>query len=359
MRRILVNPEELRATANTMRNAGIAVLDIGRRLGLAAGRLEWEAVSRAGVEGRVREAECMAVNLGNGADALAVFLLRTAERFEEADQQGVAQLSTSTSLMQEILHNYLQYGHWLGVAGFPVAVVEALISQGLLFAPGAGSLPYFSPLGVVEELLRRWVGPLTVSRVPPEQLKDYFTLGRFLVGGAAVTLFEIKTGIPGLTLDRLESDGRHHSASAIQYQKRAQRGPVAETSTWTVGKADAEASLFESNAQFSLVEKKHEAAAGNDTVRVSIEDHLRLGTAGASYDINPWDGGVEAKAYAAVLEKGAAVGLEIFGLDIKVGVKVCAACVGGAVKLGRKGEVKLAEAVGLGLTWDIDPTPKG
>jgi hypothetical protein len=90
--RILVTPEKLRAMAQQFRSASTQLDSVGSRVSHAYSRIDAEARSAANVGGRVRQAQLRALSLANEAEAMARYLERKAQEFEEADRTGLAGL---------------------------------------------------------------------------------------------------------------------------------------------------------------------------------------------------------------------------------------------------------------------------
>jgi WXG100 family type VII secretion target len=87
--RIIVDPDRLQMLARQMQDAAHTLNQVHSRINSALGQLDWEARSRAGVDGQVNQACSQARNLANRADEMARFLERKARMFAEADGQSI------------------------------------------------------------------------------------------------------------------------------------------------------------------------------------------------------------------------------------------------------------------------------
>jgi hypothetical protein len=100
--RILVTPEKLRAMAQQFQHASRQLHDTGSRIGGAYSRMDAEARSASGLGGRVRHAQTRAQSLAGEAEAMARYLERKAQEFENADRQGANDISISLARVSPI-----------------------------------------------------------------------------------------------------------------------------------------------------------------------------------------------------------------------------------------------------------------
>ncbi len=87
--RILVIPERLRQSAQALRQAGAVWQNEGARLGAAYNGLDLEVRSALNMDAQVEHAKRLADSLAQRAMELAASMENAAERFEQADRQGV------------------------------------------------------------------------------------------------------------------------------------------------------------------------------------------------------------------------------------------------------------------------------
>jgi len=86
--RILVQPQQLRQTAQELRRAQESWQGQAARLRQVFSNLDWETRQRLEVEGQVQQAVALAESLAARAGEKAGFLEAAAARFEQADSQG-------------------------------------------------------------------------------------------------------------------------------------------------------------------------------------------------------------------------------------------------------------------------------
>ena len=94
MTRIIVVPETLRSLSAQLQRAAKEINAVSSRVGGALGGLDWEARQKAGVDGQANDARSRASTLANQAETMARYLTSKAQAFEQADQQGAADLDT-------------------------------------------------------------------------------------------------------------------------------------------------------------------------------------------------------------------------------------------------------------------------
>jgi uncharacterized protein YukE len=94
MTRIIVVPETLRSLSAQLQRAAQEINAVSSRVGGALGGLDWEARQKAGVDGQANDARSRASTLANQAETMARYLTSKAQAFEQADQQGAADLDT-------------------------------------------------------------------------------------------------------------------------------------------------------------------------------------------------------------------------------------------------------------------------
>ncbi|HHH41928.1 MAG TPA: hypothetical protein ENK56_07985 [Chloroflexi bacterium] len=91
--RIQVDPAQLRMLGTRWQQVAGELQAVEGRLGTILGGLDWEVRQEANVEGLVAQARSQAQALAEQAGTLARYLVTKAQAFEEADQQGVGQVS--------------------------------------------------------------------------------------------------------------------------------------------------------------------------------------------------------------------------------------------------------------------------
>lgn len=92
MTRIVVQPEHLRILASQCRRRADALRSVLGNLSGALGSLDWHVREAANVEGAWQSARSRGYTLADQAEALARYLDRKAQAFEEADHVGAAQI---------------------------------------------------------------------------------------------------------------------------------------------------------------------------------------------------------------------------------------------------------------------------
>jgi hypothetical protein len=100
--RILVTPEKLHAMAQQFQQASRQLHDTSSRIGSAYSRMDAEARSASGLGGRVRQAQTRAQSLADEAQAMARYLQRKAQEFENADRQGASDINISLARVSSI-----------------------------------------------------------------------------------------------------------------------------------------------------------------------------------------------------------------------------------------------------------------
>lgn len=92
MTRILVVPESLRSLSTQLQRTAQELNGVSSRVASALNGLDWEARQRASVDGMASDARNRATALASQAEAMARYLTGKAQAFEEADQQGIADI---------------------------------------------------------------------------------------------------------------------------------------------------------------------------------------------------------------------------------------------------------------------------
>jgi|GEM_PF-1717295 len=92
MTRIVVVPERLHSLSSQLQRTAQEINAIAGRVSGALGALDWEARQKAGVDGQANDARRRAAALASQAETMARYLMNKAQAFEQADQQGAADL---------------------------------------------------------------------------------------------------------------------------------------------------------------------------------------------------------------------------------------------------------------------------
>lgn len=349
MPQILVSPEELRSTAETVHRSGAELKEVQRCLHRSAASLRWEAATRAVLEHRFGETERLAAHLANQAEELAAYLSRSAQRFEEADQQAIADLAGSANVLRQVLADLLRFGALAGIAGLPLALLRLFIGNGSLFGDGGSNLPCVTP-NDVDGPLRDWTKTNAIREGPVNRLLQ---LGQLLFTDGPTRTGSLASA-GGLSALHFEHTNSTTSGSLVHLEKGNSIGDVTYKGSVSVGNLDVTHTLLNSSVKASAVQVKADANWQIDEhTSVGVEASGRLGVASAGYDLNADDGDLGVHAYVAKAEGDASFQFKFFDWNVKLGVSGCAACVGVGIDTGAQGEVKLAGLLGLGINWDI------
>lgn len=125
--RIWVDPDKLRMAAKEFETGAETVRNASRRMRQKWHRVDYEARSRSGLDGRVEDALTRAETMATEADARAQFLVRVAGDFEKADQGGVLDCEPIRAGV-----NAVQAALYGGLTG------DALLGTGLAATAGVG-----------------------------------------------------------------------------------------------------------------------------------------------------------------------------------------------------------------------------
>jgi surface antigen len=131
MTRILVQPEHLRTLAAQSRRQADDLRSILGNLSGALGGLDWQVRESAGIEGGWQSARGRGYSLAEQAEALARYLDRKAQAFDEADNAGAAQVGQVAGAFTVAQQQWS--GWWQqrsAVFSFPQALVERLWKLG-------------------------------------------------------------------------------------------------------------------------------------------------------------------------------------------------------------------------------------
>lgn len=360
MSTILVSPDQLRAAADGVRRSSQALRQLRGRLHNAGRSFDWDVRGSSYIDERVRDSIEAADTLAGSADSMASFLVRAAQAFEDADHHGAGTLTANLApLLQEVRQLEQLHDRWGRLHGLSFDTVQQLVNLGFLLMPGGKVVTDL--LGItgtdrVDRILRGWTG----SRLPVNALAGgILSLAQVMVTGKSKVWQSTPSGVDGLSFGLIQTkDGTEHSYSRVHYEKEL-HGEHVKFSAGAV-KFEAKTTILNSGVQATGVEAKLEGQYGNDYIKAVADATGRVGTASAEYDFDIRKGRFGAEAYAAAVEGEAAGGFSIpfLGLDAKLGVKACAACIGAGAKVGAEGEIKLAGIIGLAVTWEIGPLKK-
>ncbi|MFZ5826291.1 MAG: WXG100 family type VII secretion target [Bacillota bacterium] len=376
MGRIKVYPDELRSASGEFYRCGEDLQALGDRVNAIVRGMGWETRVQLHLVGRTGEAHAQARELADRLAGLARVLAQKAEAFEQADHasEPVPSSQQFAAAARSLIPSLPPLARMDGVSQYGL---EKLVSLGLLgAAPAAG--------GVTSNLLpvggtARVDGYLRQRAAPPEEglaaalpgALGLMALGN-LIGRKQAIVGGQSTGIPGMTLARTQIKGTDGGpgisaqVDALHMQRTLARGVTAEAS---VGRFKAEVQGI--NLKEAIKNKKFEAKVAAEASLLHGEVNANLfkndvasvdakaegDVLGASGTLKAGTQGVEASGYAYVAEGEVSTTFKIFDWGVKLGVRGCAACVGGGVKMdwaGNSGEIGLAAALGGRVFWDID-----
>jgi uncharacterized protein YukE len=110
--RILVDPYHLRALARQLDMAADSLQNQTSSLGSIYARLQWEVHQQASIDGQIHRARHMATELVTRLEAMAHYVRRKADMFEEADRQGLDAVARAHGLHTDIIGRYAQNAGW-------------------------------------------------------------------------------------------------------------------------------------------------------------------------------------------------------------------------------------------------------
>lgn len=128
--RIIVDPDHLRSLAQQLRSTSSELSGVSNRVGNAASGLDWEARQRIGMDSQVNNARSQAAALASRADELARYLDAKAQRFEEADRQGVSAIDKVSSVWTELQHGWMSGPG--AMSSFPASNIQGLLNLGAI-----------------------------------------------------------------------------------------------------------------------------------------------------------------------------------------------------------------------------------
>jgi uncharacterized protein YukE len=184
MTRILVEPSELQAAGEELRRASHELRTLADRLSRAFATVEWESHLHGQVEGEVVSAARHCEALLTAVEALAEYLSRKAQVFEEADAAGAADIGRLGGMDPGQFQGGIARMPLVHAVGSMLKSLGEVVGAhpfGLGLAPLASGLPW---------LVRQW--PDLFGKAAP-------------VGGS-----------PGITLGGASSEGRDAGATTPQ-----------------------------------------------------------------------------------------------------------------------------------------------
>lgn len=376
MGRIEVHPDDLRGLSRELHRCGEEIRSIGGRLGSAVQSLSWETRLQLHVTDRTGEAQGQAQLLAALLVELAQFLDRKAEAFRQADDASQDRYPTRQILgaLQRLAPFLPPWARMTGVSPTEVADLIALGSLGM--APlAAGALTRTIPLsgtGAVEHYLRQAGAPPLEGLVWALPQANRLTSMGQLVGLQRKTLVSGQpTGLDGVTLGRTkltlpDERGIQAEFDLLHVEKKPTPSITAQAG---VGHFSANVETFDLKKALKEGEFRARVEAGGSLLHGQVDarivgnDAVNLGAGaqgallGARGELGAGTDGVSAQGYAYVAQGQVSATVKVFSWSVKVGVKGCAACVGGGFKMdwgGNSGELGLAAVLGGRIFWDID-----
>lgn len=374
MGRIKVYPDELRSASGELHRYGEELQALGDRVNAIVGSMSWETRLQLHLVGRTNEAHSQARLLAQHLAELARFLAQKAGAFEQADQAD--QPVPSSKQFLGAARNLVPYLPPLArMEGVSQNGLERLISLGLLpgTPKGDGTAAPLLPVGgtpLVDRYLRQRATPTQEAlSVALPGAAGLIGLGQ-LIGGRRSIVREHATGIPGLSVARAELKGIGGRGLSAQFDAVHVEQTLAPGVTAHAGAGHFKAEVQAFDLKDAIEKKKFNAKVSAEASVLHGEVNGRWGNddlavgAGAGGDVLGAKGtlqagtdGVEVAGYAYVAEGEVAGTIKVFSWSVKFGVRGCAACVGGGVKMdwaGNSGEIGLAAVLGGRVFWDID-----
>lgn len=179
MTRITVRPDTLRTTAARLSQAAREFDALSRQAGAALGSLDWEVQVRDQVQRDAAAALAGLRRLSEQIDQLGRFLVRKADAFDEADQQGVSGLGgVSQSWFQKLREMGQSVYSWF--RGLVSHDADLLLALGNLIAPSLPGLPLYAGL--------RWLR---------QEFGAYFAADPGTAAGSAQTQIQTQPAVAG------------------------------------------------------------------------------------------------------------------------------------------------------------------
>lgn len=135
MPQVMVKPESLRVLGSQLQLVAGDVQAIEARLSSVMAGLDWEVRSRAGVENQWYNARSLARSTAQRAEAMARFLIRKAQAFEDADRQGEGMVGQTGMVFVAAIREWVQspFGK---TNSFSWQKIDDIIKLGFLGAAG-------------------------------------------------------------------------------------------------------------------------------------------------------------------------------------------------------------------------------